>query len=166
MIKLLKSSTYDHENKIWTISIDEFNDLATNLQKLSKDKNKEWIVSLPGELAKSLSEQIMPKRTSWFDFSYNYHEDFDLNPNLNDIPEKTLNKLLPFQRQGVIFGISKKGRFLLGDEMGVGKTLQAISTALVYWKEWPLLILCPSALRLNWKEEIFKWTYDIGKGDV
>jgi len=50
--------------------------------------------------------------------------------------------------------------------MGVGKTIQGLATALVYWKEWPLLILCPSALRLNWKDEIFKWCFDIAKADV
>lgn len=50
--------------------------------------------------------------------------------------------------------------------MGVGKTIQGLATALVYWKEWPLLILCPSALWLNWKDEIFKWCFDIAKADV
>lgn len=50
--------------------------------------------------------------------------------------------------------------------MGVGKTLQAIATALVYWSEWPLIVLCPSSLRLNWKDEIFKWVYDISKSEV
>jgi len=108
----------------------------------------------------------MPTRNSGFDFKYDYFDDFDLNPTINDIPERTRDKLLPFQKQGVIFGISKKGRFLLGDEMGVGKTIQGIATALVYRKEWPLLILCPSALRLNWKDEIFKWCFDIAKADV
>ena len=34
--------------------------------------------------------------------------------------------LYNFQKKGIEFGISKHGRFLLGDEMGVGKTIQAI----------------------------------------
>ena len=37
--------------------------------------------------------------------------------------------LLPFQRDGVRFGLSHVGRCLIGDEMGVGKTLQAIALA-------------------------------------
>jgi SWI/SNF-related matrix-associated actin-dependent regulator of chromatin subfamily A-like protein 1 len=34
--------------------------------------------------------------------------------------------LYNFQKEGIKFGVSKYGRFLLGDEMGVGKTIQAI----------------------------------------
>jgi SNF2 family DNA or RNA helicase len=29
-----------------------------------------------------------------------------------------------------------------------------------------LLVLCPSSLRLNWKDEIFKWIHDISKAEV
>ena len=52
----------------------------------------------------------------------------------------------------MIFGIKRYGRFLLGDEMGVGKTIQAIAVSCVYKEDWPLLIVCPSSLvslRLN-----------------
>jgi len=35
---------------------------------------------------------------------------------------------------------------LIGDEMGVGKTIQAIGLAYIYKNEWPLLIFCPSSL--------------------
>ena len=37
--------------------------------------------------------------------------------------------LLPFQRDGVLFGLRRGGRVLIGDEMGVGKTLQGIALA-------------------------------------
>ena len=46
---------------------------------------------------------------------------------------------------------------LIGDEMGLGKTIQAIAAASFYFSEWPLLVLCPSSLRYNWKSEIAKW---------
>jgi SWI/SNF-related matrix-associated actin-dependent regulator 1 of chromatin subfamily A len=40
---------------------------------------------------------------------------------------------------------------LIGDEMGLGKTVQAIALACYYFSEWPLLIICPSALKEVWK---------------
>ena len=66
------------------------------MQNHLKKKPKEWGLSLPGELAKKISEYAMPTRNSGFDFKYDYFEDFDLNPTINDIPEKTRDKLLPF----------------------------------------------------------------------
>ena len=35
---------------------------------------------------------------------------------------------------------------LLGDEMGVGKTIQALGIAYIYKDEWPLIIFTPSSL--------------------
>jgi SWI/SNF-related matrix-associated actin-dependent regulator 1 of chromatin subfamily A len=34
--------------------------------------------------------------------------------------------------------------------MGLGKTVQALSVAWYYCRDWPLLIICPSSLRLTW----------------
>ena len=42
------------------------------------------------------------------------------------------------------------GRILIGDEMGVGKTIQAIGISYVFKDDWPLLIVCPSSLVFNW----------------
>jgi SWI/SNF-related matrix-associated actin-dependent regulator 1 of chromatin subfamily A len=41
--------------------------------------------------------------------------------------------------------------------MGVGKTIQAIAIAYLYRKDWPLVIICPSSLRLIWRDEILNW---------
>lgn len=65
--------------------------------------------------------------------------------------------LMSFQRIGVEFALSRRGRVLIGDEMGLGKTVQALAVALVYKADWPLLVVCPSSLRLNWREELVKW---------
>ena len=46
---------------------------------------------------------------------------------------------------------------LIGDEMGVGKTLQAISLAYLYRDEWPLLIITPASLKFSWKDELISW---------
>jgi SNF2 family DNA or RNA helicase len=71
---------------------------------------------------------------------------------MSSVPEQLRSTLFNFQKEAVIFGIKRYGRFLLGDEMGVGKTIQAIAVSCVYKEDWPLLIVCPSSLvslRLN-----------------
>ncbi|KAJ3185227.1 hypothetical protein HDU85_001277 [Gaertneriomyces sp. JEL0708] len=66
-------------------------------------------------------------------------------------------KLMPFQKTGVLQAIKRDGRVLLGDEMGLGKTIQALAICSYYRTEWPVLIICPSSLRLTWAGEIQKW---------
>ena len=39
---------------------------------------------------------------------------------------------MPFQEEGVRCGLARRGRLLLADEMGVGKTMQAIALASCY----------------------------------
>lgn len=39
---------------------------------------------------------------------------------------------MPFQQAGVRFAVKREGRLLLADEMGVGKTVQAIAIASCY----------------------------------
>ena len=48
-------------------------------------------------------------------------------------------------------------RALLADEMGLGKTVQAIAAAAAYVADWPLLVACPAAARLHWREELLRW---------
>ena len=39
------------------------------------------------------------------------------------LPETMLKVMFNFQKEGVKYGINKFGRLLIGDEMGVGKTI-------------------------------------------
>lgn len=54
------------------------------------------------------------------------------------IPSDLEAVLLPFQREGVLFGLRRGGRVLIADEMGVGKTLQAIALMCCYMVRSPL----------------------------
>ena len=56
---------------------------------------------------------------------------------------------------------------LLADEMGIGKTLQAIAIAWYFRNDWPLLIVVPSFLKQIWRLEILKWLYpDVTEKDI
>jgi SWI/SNF-related matrix-associated actin-dependent regulator 1 of chromatin subfamily A len=66
-------------------------------------------------------------------------------------------KLLPFQAQGVAWLESHLGTGILADEQGLGKTIQALAYAHKNNK-FPLLIVCPNTLKLNWRNEIISTT--------
>lgn len=81
---------------------------------------------------------------------------------LSDKVDSTLvTALMPFQTEGVCFGISRDGRCLIGDDMGLGKSIQALGIAHYYYREWPLLIVCPSSMRYiaynNMHNNLLNW---------
>jgi SWI/SNF-related matrix-associated actin-dependent regulator 1 of chromatin subfamily A len=69
-------------------------------------------------------------------------------------------KFAPYQLAGIAFIRDHKDT-LLGDDMGVGKTVQALGfinyLRLNDNKPKSILIVCPSTLRFNWKQEIERW---------
>ncbi|XP_024438592.1 uncharacterized protein LOC7487130 isoform X3 [Populus trichocarpa] len=73
------------------------------------------------------------------------------------LPRKLLDVLLPFQHDGLRFGLRRGGRCLIADEMGLGKTLQAIAIAGCFINEGPILVVCPAILRFSWAEELERW---------
>lgn len=102
------------------------------------------------------------------------------------LPKQLGNVLRPYQKTGYewlrTLDLYKLGG-ILADDMGLGKTLQLISLILAYKEETstasvdvdtldcsynselvnkkPILVVCPSSLSLNWKNEIAKFAPDI-----
>lgn len=74
---------------------------------------------------------------------------------LEQLEPSLMNCLLPFQRAGVLFGISRNGRVLIGDDPGLGKTRQALGIA-NYFKNYPMLIVTNASTREFWRNEIHK----------
>ena len=62
----------------------------------------------------------------------------------------------PFQKEGIAFINQQKGNALIGDDPGLGKTMQAI-----LWMQMNninnVVIVCPASLKLNWQKEINIW---------
>ena len=65
--------------------------------------------------------------------------------------------LMPFQRQGVEYIISRNGRGIIADGMGLGKTMQGLGILEYYSNLRPALIVCPAAVKENWKAHISKY---------
>ncbi|XP_037617581.1 DNA annealing helicase and endonuclease ZRANB3 isoform X2 [Sebastes umbrosus] len=85
---------------------------------------------------------------------------------LSGLPHKLLQRLMPFQREGVEFALSRNGRCMIADEMGLGKTVQAIAVACAFRREWPLLVVVPSSLKYPWIEELERWIPELQPGDI
>lgn len=62
----------------------------------------------------------------------------------------------PYQKEGIDFGLSHR-RIIIGDEPGLGKTLQSIGIVNAA-NAFPCLVICPSSLKINWQREWHKFT--------
>lgn len=145
VIKTVPGSRYDGQSKTWRLPLSwgscvalrgVFRDslqISESLQKWAWNVKQDRI-----EPAMNLRHQL--------DFPLSYHEPH----------------LYPFQRAGVEF-IAYAGDVLLGDEMGAGKTVQALS-ALAHRigaeQSLPALVICPNSVKEHWAENIRKFFPD------
>jgi SNF2 family DNA or RNA helicase len=70
-----------------------------------------------------------------------------------------MKSLKPFQETGVNFLIKNK-YCLLGDDVGLGKTIQAIS-AIKRLNLKNVLVLCPKSVKCQWKSEFGEWAPEL-----
>uniref|UniRef100_A0A1I7XAD9 Kinetochore protein NDC80 n=1 Tax=Heterorhabditis bacteriophora TaxID=37862 RepID=A0A1I7XAD9_HETBA len=116
-IKSIPSRHYDEREKMWSLSI---NDLKIADKVLSSLMVVDVTIdSIPENVVRLLTTDEQYKEGVPNDLSY------VIDPTL-------LNKLFPYQRKGVSYGIEKRGRVLIADEMGLGKSVQALTIARYY----------------------------------
>lgn len=78
-------------------------------------------------------------------------------------PDSITRKLKPFQLEGLNWMVKQEQTHykggLLGDEMGMGKTIQAVSLIMSdYPQKEPTLVLMPPVALMQWKTEIEEYT--------
>ncbi len=71
------------------------------------------------------------------------------------VPHNLLIEPYEFQREGIAYAVEKK-RCIMGDEQGLGKTVEAIGV-LTVTRALPALVICPASLKLNWQRELSKF---------
>lgn len=62
----------------------------------------------------------------------------------------------PYQKAGIVFAHENKN-VLIGDAMGLGKTIQVIGLLNLDPTIQNVVIVCPASLKLNWKHELETW---------
>ena len=139
IVKTVGSAQYNATKKTWTFHIADHD---TVLRKVACLKPEVEVTALPNWILQTFSK---PR---------------DLTPNLVDISSidpYLLTNLMPFQKDGIKYGVSRHGRVLIADDMGLGKTVQALGLASYYQDSWPVLIVCQSTLKYSWRQSILRW---------
>ncbi|KPI83313.1 putative SNF2/RAD54 related DNA helicase [Leptomonas seymouri] len=78
---------------------------------------------------------------------------------LDNIPLELFRALRRHQLEGVKKALELNGRILFADDMGVGKTLQAVATVAAL-EAFPLLVVCPSAVKFMWADQIEEYLHE------
>ena len=71
------------------------------------------------------------------------------------VPHNLLIEPYDYQKEGIAYALEKK-RCILGDEQGLGKTVEAIGV-LTATRAFPALVICPASLKINWQRELRKF---------
>uniref|UniRef100_A0A8C3TED9 SWI/SNF-related matrix-associated actin-dependent regulator of chromatin subfamily A-like protein 1 n=1 Tax=Chelydra serpentina TaxID=8475 RepID=A0A8C3TED9_CHESE len=144
VFKQMNSRNYDMKTRKWSFLLEDYPRLMEAVQRLLSVE----VEPLPKPVIQAFSPQFGEPALRVSDIP---------EADLSAVDSKIVMSLMPFQREGVNFAISREGRLLLADDMGLGKTIQAICIAAYYRKEWPLLVVTPSSVRFTWAEAFHRW---------
>ena len=167
-VKSTQGRKYNPESKTWSISIHE---AAPLIERLRKHDD----IPIAIELAESIERipeihSVMLERAKRISISgaASLSDEMivtDMKDKLDSIFPAS-RELYPFQYVGVRFAELANGRCLIGDDMGVGKTIQAIAHIALNQDKLPALIVCPASVKYNWKRECEGWLPDMSIGVV
>jgi len=135
-ISKMKGSVIGDDRRSWIFPLKRHEAVARSLEEVGNvERVPSWVLQMLEKTRRSICMEACPER----------------------LPER----LMAYQEAGVSFGLSRGGRCLIGDEMGLGKSVQALALMAQYTEEWPVLVICPSSLRWVWKEQVQEWLPDI-----
>jgi SNF2 family DNA or RNA helicase len=140
-IRRIPNRKFNAKKKVWTVPIANIKEVVDTLTPDG--------FQLSYDVAKLYDEKIKEKKKIRRVLANKLKE------SEKKLLKETNLPFFNFQKKGVAFlTIIKSG--LLGDEPGLGKTIQSIGT-LSITNSFPALIICPNTLKFQWYEEIKKW---------
>ena len=142
LISVLKSAgcSWNKNEKVWHAPLVLAPKIVEKLKSL--DQNR-FVVRRLDEVNKAIEaiEKVITA-SSAVDV-----ESFDLPDNLN---------LFNYQKAGVKFILDRGGRALIGDEQGLGKTIEALVSVKLL-NDRRVVVVCPASVIENWKREAKRW---------
>ncbi|XP_060522006.1 SWI/SNF-related matrix-associated actin-dependent regulator of chromatin subfamily A-like protein 1 [Cylas formicarius] len=139
IFKTIPSRYYDPNTRVWNFHVNDYDLLLSKLRQLQSHETI-TIKALPQFVVKCIKSLI---------------KDCDIDK--NKIDPVLYRTLLPFQMEGLKFGIERSGRCMIADDMGLGKTFQALAIMNYYQQDWPLLIVTTASMKNVWEDTIFKY---------
>lgn len=130
-VKELPQRKWDHQRKFWSVPAQYHKEVIEFCQK--------YQIAFGAEPEKNEQEYV-----------------------IDPLPELTIDiplsrPLFPFQKNGVAYTMDRK-RLIMGDDMGMGKTTQAIAALhglkVTGHDVYPALVICPSSVKINWQREL------------
>ena len=155
-VKTINGRKWVHEQLKWRIALSEASSLIGKLGDDHPISVKMMAIDSVNTYVESKAKRIAISSAATL-------EDVDVVKDMEDrlaaiFPEG--NALYPFQYAGVRFAELAEGRCLIGDDMGVGKTIQALAYAALHQEYWPVLVVCPANVKYNWLKECKEWLPD------
>ena len=138
-------------------------DACSKLAKWFEDRwNDRWCIDISEELAEIIDESwarkdLIQPHHIYVKIAYHLAEDARTGLTEFQIPKEFEDKLLDFQTAAVKVAahhLNRRGGVLIGDVVGLGKTLMATALARVFEDDHGLetLILCPKNLVAMWQD--------------
>lgn len=142
------------------LAADDDNSDAPDVSNMNPEERREYTRECRARANRKRLETNHPEIiTMWKDL-----EDLpNIPPTKADQPANISRELKPFQLEGLnwmkMMEKTKWGGGLLGDEMGMGKTIQAVSLIMSdYPAKNPSLVLIPPVAIMQWQQEIEQYT--------
>jgi len=135
-LSTIEGSAYDGEKYMWRIPLSALDVVLERLEDMT-------VFDEPIENVKGIVENLTPQ----FPVLDIFLDELKLTP-------------FPYQKIGISFLVHQK-KAVVGDVMGLGKTIQAIGAAHVLHRQGhvqKVLVICPASLKYQWGNEIDKFT--------
>ena len=174
-VKSTQGRKYNPDNKTWSVALTEAAPLIDRLRKLQLTQATALasVIEVIPEVHTVMEERAKRIAIS----SASRLDDSLLVSEMRDELSKHFSEgreLYPFQYVGVQFAQLAGGRCLIGDDMGIGKTIQALAYIALNQDKLPALVVCPANVKYNWAKEAEAWLPNLSvsvvegrsKGDI